>query len=314
MYLWIGFFSFVALFLVLDLAVFNRKHHRISFREAGLWSSFWVVLGLAFTFLVFAAYGRGWVENPNALSPSQASLKYVTAYLVELSLSMDNIFVMAVIFSSFGIQPEYQHKVLFWGILGAIVFRFLAILFGVALIKQFDWIIYVFGAFILFTGIKLFFARDERKLSLEKNPIFRLVKRFFVVTSHQSPQFFIKRMDVLMATPTFLALVIIEFTDLLFAVDSIPAVLAITTDTFLVFTSNIMAIMGLRSMYFFLGNMATAFRYFKYSLACILVFVGVKLCLSHYVHMPEWLSLGFILIALALGIILSKWSNKNKPL
>ena len=311
MYLWIGFLAFMVIFLILDLAVFNRQEHQISFKEASFWTSFWVVLGLSFSFLVFLAYKNAWVENPQALQPWDASIKYVTGYLVELSLSMDNIFVISVIFSSFGIKPEYQHKVLFWGILGAIVFRFLAILFGVALIERFDWIIYVYGAFILYTGIKLLIKKEEQQLDLEGNPVFRMVKKFIPVTDHQSPKFFIRKMGMLIATPSFLALVVIEFTDLLFAVDSIPAVLAITTDTFLVFTSNMMAIMGLRSMYFFLGNMATLFKYFKYSLAAILIFVGVKLCLSHFVDMPEWLSLGFIVIALSAGILFSKATTKS---
>lgn len=311
MYLWIGFLAFMIIFLILDLAVFNRKNHQITFKEAGFWTSFWVILGLSFSLLVFLAYKLGWIDNPQNLMATDAAIKYITGYLVELSLSMDNIFVIAVIFSSFGIKPEYQHKVLFWGILGAIIFRFLAILFGVALIERFDWIIYVFGVFILFTGIKLLINKEEQKIDLEQNPVFRMVKKFIAVTNQQSPKFFIRKMGMLIATPSFLALVVIEFTDLLFAVDSIPAVLAITNDTFLVFTSNMMAIMGLRSMYFFLGNMATLFKYFKYSLAAILIFVGIKLCLSHYVHMPEWLSLGFIVIALAAGILVSKATKKS---
>ena len=311
MYLWIGFIAFLITFLVLDLAVFNRKTHAVSFKEAGYWTSFWVTIGLGFSVLVFFAYQEGWLANPKALSPNEATIKYITGYLVELSLSMDNIFVIAIIFSTFGIKTEYQHKVLFWGILGAIVFRFLAILFGIALIEKFSWIIYVFGAFILFTGLKLLFEKEEKSMNLEKNPIFRFAKKMIVVTKHQSPYFFVRKMGILMATPSFLALVIIEFTDLLFAVDSIPAVLAITTDTFLVFTSNMMAIMGLRSMYFFLGNMAKSFRYFKYSLAAILVFVGIKLCLSHFYHFPEWFSLSFIILALVLGILTSKWKDKH---
>jgi tellurite resistance protein TerC len=265
-----------------------------------------VTIGLLFSFVIYIIFKNGWVENPTNLLPSQAMIKYVTGYLIELSLSIDNIFVIAVIFSSFKVPPKYQHRVLFWGIMGAIVFRALMIFFGVALITKFDWITYVFGAFLIFTAIKLMFSNDDKVYNPRDSIVFKLVRKVIPITSTiENEKFFIRKRHLLVASPLFLVLIMIELTDVMFALDSIPAILAITTNPFIVFSSNILAILGLRSMYFFLSNMATKFHYIKYSLVAILSFVGVKLILVHSYKFPEWFSLGFIFLALTIGIIFS---------
>jgi tellurite resistance protein TerC len=239
------------------------------------------------------------------LDPDVAILKYITGYLIELSLSIDNVFVIAVIFSSFKIPQKYQHEVLFYGILGAIVFRALMIFFGVALINKFDWIIYVFGAFLLITAFRML-VHKEAEFDPKNSKMFRFLKKLFPVSyKMDGDKFFIKRMGIKAATPLFVALIIIELTDILFALDSIPAILAITADPFIVFSSNILAILGLRSMYFLISRMLTKFRYINYSLVIILAFVGVKMILSHNVEIPEWLSLSVIGLSLSGGIIAS---------
>lgn len=250
-------------------------------------------------------YSTGRIDNPTNLEPSTAVLKYITGYLIELSLSIDNVFVIAVIFQAFGIPPIYQHRVLFWGILGAIVFRALMILFGVTLINRFEWIIYVFGAFLIYTAFKMF-RTDNFEYDPKNSFVFRQVKKIYpLTTTIHGNQFFVKRMGVNAATPLFVALIVIELTDILFALDSIPAILAITSDPFLVFSSNIMAILGLRSMYFLVSRMLAKFRYIHYSLAVILGFVGFKMITSHYIHIPEWISLTVIVVSLVAGIAAS---------
>ena len=239
-------------------------------------------------------------------------LKYITGYLIELSLSIDNIFVIAVIFTSFKIPKKFQHRVLFWGIIGAIVFRALMILFGVFLIKKFDWIIYVFGAFLIFTALRMLFEKEDHHYDPKQSFVYKSVRKLMPITTViNSQQFFIRKRGLLIATPLFLALILIEFTDILFALDSIPAILAITSDPFLVFSSNIMAILGLRSMYFFLANMIERFGYLKYSLVAILTYVGVKMILAHHIEIPEWFSLSFIGLSLALGVLFSLRSEKK---
>src|SRR5690606_26682585 len=250
-------------------------------------------------------FSTGLVTNPTGLTPNTAVLKYITGYLIELSLSIDNIFVIAVIFSSFKIPPIYQHRVLFWGILGAIVFRALMILFGVALITKFEWIIYVFGVFLLYTAFKML-KSDSEDFDPKNSFVFKQFKKIFpITTTIHGHDFFVKRMGVTAATPLFMALVVVELTDVLFALDSIPAILAITTDPFIVFSSNILAIMGLRSMYFLVSRMLQKFKYINYSLVVILAFVGVKMLLTHHVEFPEWISLAVISISLATGVIVS---------
>ncbi len=305
MIVWGIFIAFIILFLALDLGVFNRKPHVIKTKEAAIWTAIWVTVALSFSGIIYWLFKDGLIENPTDLSPKLAVLKYITGYLIELSLSIDNVFVIAVIFSSFAIPKKYQHEVLFWGILGAIVFRALMIFFGVALINKFDWIIYVFGGFLLITAFRMLFHK-ESEFDPKKSKMFRFLKKLFPISyKMEGDKFFIKRMGIRAATPLFVALIIIELTDILFALDSIPAILAITADPFIVFSSNILAILGLRSMYFLISRMLTKFRYINYSLVVILAFVGVKMILSHNVEIPEWLSLSVIGVSLAGGIIAS---------
>ncbi len=305
MIVWGIFIAFIILFLALDLGVFNRNPHVIKTKEAAIWTAIWVTVALSFSGIIYWLFSDGLIENPTGLSPNTAVLKYITGYLIELSLSIDNVFVIAVIFSSFAIPKKYQHEVLFWGILGAIVFRALMIFFGVALINKFDWIIYVFGAFLLITAFRMLLHK-ESEFDPKKSKMFRFLKKLFPISyKMEGDKFFIKRMGVRAATPLFVALIIIELTDILFALDSIPAILAITADPFIVFSSNILAILGLRSMYFLISRMLTKFRFINYSLVVILAFVGVKMILSHNVEIPEWLSLTVIGVSLSGGIIAS---------
>lgn len=310
---WGIFIAAVLIMLVLDLAVFNRKAHVIKTKEASIFTSIWVSIALAFSGIVYWLFSEGLVENPTGLTPNDAVLKYVTGYLIELSLSIDNVFVIAVIFSAFSIPDKYQHRVLFWGILGAIFFRALMILFGVALINKFDWIIYVFGVFLLYTAYKMATSSDT-EFDPKSSKVYKLIRRVFPITQKmEGEKFFIRRMGVKAATPLFVALIIIELTDVLFALDSIPAILAITADPFIVFSSNILAILGLRSMYFLISRMLKKFRYINYSLVLILGFVGIKMLLSQHVHIPEWLSLSVIVFALAGGIIASVKIPATEP-
>jgi len=262
-------------------------------------------MSFLFSGIVYWLYGSGKVDNVDSLTPLDASLKYITGYLIELSLSVDNIFIIAVIFGSFHIPQKYQHRVLFWGILGAIVFRALMIFFGVALIKKFSFMTYIFGAFLIFTALKMLVS-NQKAFNPKKSFIYRNLRKIMPITSHmQGQKFFVKLRHITAATPLFIALVIIEFSDILFALDSVPAILAITSDPFLVFSSNIFAILGLRSMYFFLSHMINKFHHLKYSLVAILSFVGVKLILAHHYSFPEWVSLGFIALSLSIGILAS---------
>lgn len=312
MLVWGIFIAFIVVFLALDLGVFNRTPHVIKTKEAAIWTSIWVTVALSFSGVIFWLFNEGLVDNPTDLTPQTAVLKYITGYLIELSLSIDNVFVIAVVFSSFSIPQKYQHEVLFWGIIGAVVFRALMIFFGVALINKFDWIIYVFGVFLLFTAFKMLFHKEEEKFDPKKSKIFRFLKKFFPVTANMDgDKFFVKRMGVTAATPLFVALITIELTDILFALDSIPAILAITADPFIVFSSNILAILGLRSMYFLISRMISKFKYISYSLVVILAFVGVKMIISEHVEIPEWLSLTVIGASLILGIVISAITQKT---
>ncbi len=308
MILWIIFLVLIFILLALDLGVFHKNLHSISTREALGWTALWVTLALGFSVVVYYAYELGWVANPEGLSGRGAVLEYITGYLIEQSLSMDNIFVIALIFAYFKVPKLYQHRVLFWGILGALVFRGIMIGVGVVLIQQFEWIIYVFGALLLYSAYRMLFAADE-EIHPDQNPVIKLVRRFFPVTSgFQGNHFFVKQMGITYATPLFITLMVVETTDILFAVDSIPAIFAITRDPFIVFTSNIFAILGLRSLYFVLAAVLDKFKYLKYSLVFILGFVGVKMLLSVVVHIPSWVSLVVIVGALLIGVIMS-WKN-----
>lgn len=292
-FVWAGFLLFVLLMLALDLGVFHRKSHEVKIREALAWSAVWISLALIFNVGVYFLMGK------------EKAIEFLTGYVIEKSLSVDNLFVFIMVFSYFNVDTKYQHKVLFWGILGALVMRAIFIFAGVALIQQFHWIIYVFGAFLIFTGIKMLVQKDE-KIEPEKNPLVRLFKRFFPVTdTTHGDRFFVKINARTVATPLFIVLLIIEFTDLIFAVDSIPAILAISTDTFIIFTSNVFAILGLRALYFALAGIAKLFYYLKYGLSAILVFVGVKMVIAGFFKIPVMYSLLVIVSILILSILAS---------
>ncbi len=292
-FVWAGFLLFVLLMLALDLGVFHRKSHEVKIREALAWSAVWISLALIFNVGVYFLMGK------------EKAIEFLTGYVIEKSLSVDNLFVFIMVFSYFNVDTKYQHKVLFWGILGALVMRAIFIFAGVALIQQFHWIIYVFGAFLIFTGIKMLVQKDE-KIEPEKNPLVRLFKRFFPVTdAMHGDRFFVKINAKTVATPLFIVLLIIEFTDLIFAVDSIPAILAISTDTFIIFTSNVFAILGLRALYFALAGIAKLFYYLKYGLSAILVFVGVKMVIAGFFKIPVMYSLLVIVSILILSVLAS---------
>ncbi|WP_339627362.1 TerC family protein [uncultured Maribacter sp.] len=312
MIVWIVFIAFVLVFLALDLGVFHKNDHVIKSKEAGIWTVIWITVAFSFSGVIYWLFNSGIVDNPTGLTPNNAVLKYITGYLIELSLSVDNIFVIAVIFSSFKIPPLYQHRVLFWGILGAIVFRALMIFFGVALITKFEWIIYIFGIFLLYTAFNML-KGDEADFDPKNSFVFKMIKKIYPVSSNMNGHdFFVKTKDVNAATPLFVALIVIELTDILFALDSIPAILAITADPFIVFTSNILAILGLRSMYFLISRMLEKFRYINYSLVVILAFVGLKMLFSHYIELPEWVSLAVISVALASGVLASLFIKERE--
>jgi tellurite resistance protein TerC len=281
-FLWTAFLVGVAAVLALDLFVVNRKAHVIKAREAALWTLFFVSLSGMFAAWLFWEFG------------TRIGLEFVTGYLIEYALSVDNLFVFLVVFSYFGVPPELRHRVLFWGILGALVLRAAFILAGTALITRFHWTIYLFGAFLVYTGIKLLFAGDA-EVDPEKNPMLKLARRLLPVTSQYHGQRFFVRLDgALHATPMLLVLIVIEATDVVFAVDSIPAIFGITRDPFLVFTSNIFAILGLRALFFLLADFMDRFHYLGIGLGLVLAFVGVKMLLSGWFHVPVWLSLAVI--------------------
>ena len=296
---WILFNLFVAAMLALDLGVFHRRAHAVKFREALTWSAMWIALAAAFALLVFFWHGR------------TASLEFVTGYVIELSLSVDNLFVFLLIFRYFKVSGELQHKVLFWGILGALVMRAVFILLGVGLIRKFHWIVYVFGALLVYSGIKLFF-QENAEIHPEKNPVLRLVRRLLPVSKdYEGGKFFVRRPG-LYATPLLVVLVVVETTDLLFAVDSIPAILAITLNAFIVYTSNVFAILGLRSMYFALAEMMEMFEYLHYGLSLVLIFVGGKMLASHYYQIPTEFALGIVGTILLISVLASLWRRKTK--
>jgi len=310
---WICFLAVVMAFLALDLGVFNKTPHIINTKEASKWTAIWVAMSFLFAGVIHWLYSTSFVENPTGLKPMGAVVKYITGYLIELSLSIDNIFVIAIIFSSFRISQKYQHRVLFWGIIGAIVFRGLMIYFGVMLINKFAWTTYLFGAFLIFTAGKMLFQKDDAEFEPKKSWIYRILGKIIPITHHtEGEHFFLKENGKNYATPLFVALIVIEFMDVLFAMDSVPAILAITSDPFLVFSSNIFAILGLRSMYFFLANMLQKFSYLEYSLIAILSFVGIKMIIHEYLEIPEWASLTFIVISLGIGILVSLQKAKNQ--
>ncbi len=291
--LWIAFNIFVLLMLALDLGVFHRKAHAISLREATAWSIVWVVLALLFNAGIWYYGGH------------QKGLEFLTGYLIEKSLSVDNIFVFVVLFQYFGVEPRYQHRVLFWGILGALVMRGLMIWLGVELINRFDWVLYVFGAFVVYTGIKML-RHKPQDIHPEQNPLFRWARKYVPVTeNYEGQKFFVRRGEIFYATPMFLVLLVVETTDLAFAVDSIPAIFAITRDPFIVYTSNVFAILGLRAFYFLLAGILPYFRYLSIGLSVVLIFIGIKMMIVNWVHIPIGLSLGVVAGVLASAVIAS---------
>jgi tellurite resistance protein TerC len=290
---YVGFTAFVLGTLALDLGVFHKEAHVVQPKEAGMWVGIWMTLAMVFAGIIYFWKGQ------------DDALLFVTGYLIEQSLSADNIFVIVMIFGYFKIPDRYQHRVLFWGILGALVMRGAFIGMGAVLIQRFNWILYIFGAFLVFTGIRMVMKQDE-EFDAESNIVMRVARRFLRVTSQYHGQsFFTKENGFTVATPLFLVLLLVEFTDLVFAVDSIPAIFGITSDPFLVYTSNVFAILGLRSMYFLLAGVVHKFVYLKYGLAAILTFVGVKMLIVKFYHVPVWMSLGFIISALTVTILLS---------
>ena len=290
-----GFTIFIVVALALDLGVFHRKAHIVGAREALAWTIVWVTLAVIFGIVIALVRGGG------------TAIEYFTGYVIEYSLSVDNVFVFTLIFAAFAVPRHLQHRVLFWGIVGALVMRLIMIVAGASLIAQYHWVLYVFGAFLVFTGIRMLIARGEVEAHPENNVLVRFARRHLRVTDDFHGQsFFVRTTAGIAATPLFLALLVVEFSDLVFAVDSIPAIFAVTTDPFVVFTSNAFAILGLRSLYFLLAEAAARFRYLKVGLAFILVFVGAKLLVADFLKIPSLVSLAIVvsILGLAVGISL----------
>ena len=300
---WLAFVAFVLGMLAIDLGIFQRKAHVVRPQEAAFWTGTWVSLSLLLG-LVFYLW----------LGPEKA-VAYLTGYVLEWSLSVDNIFVFVLVFSYFKTPFQYQQRVLLWGILGALMLRGIMIVVGAALIQTFSWILYLFGAFLLVTGVRMLVSKGDGEVDLEKNPALRLVRRLLPVSSEYDGQrFFTLKDGVRLATPLLLVLVVIEFTDLLFAVDSVPAIFAVTTDGFIVFTASIMAVLGLRSMYFLLAHVVHRFVYLKVGLAIVLVYIGAKMLLLELVHVPSLVSLGVVVGILVVSVAASLlWGEQEPP-
>ncbi len=297
---WVFFNLFVLIMLALDLGVFHKKLHVVSVKEAMTWSGIWIFLALCFNGFIYYLFGE------------TKALEFFTGYVIEKALSVDNIFVFVLVFSFFGIPSIYQHKVLFWGIIGALIMRVIFIFAGVALLEKFHWTIYIFGAFLVFTGIRMLLDKDK-KMDPDKNPVIKLFRKLVPTTPKlHDDKFFIRIDRKRYATPLFVVLVMIEVTDLIFAVDSIPAILAVTQDHFIVYTSNVFAILGLRSLYFALANIIDRFKYLAVGLAIILIFVGLKMALIDFIKIPIYYSLLVIFLILTLSIIISLFKTKKK--
>ncbi len=290
---WVGFGGLIVGMLAIDLGVFNRNPHAISIRESILWTLVWVALSLAFNGFILVFEGH------------QPALEFLTGYVIEKSLSVDNIFVFALIFTYFGVPRKYQHKVLFWGIIGAAGMRLVLILLGTSLIRRFDWITYIFGAFLLYAAVRMALGVEER-VEPDRNIFVRAARRLLPVSrTYHDDHFFVREGGRLLITPLVLVLIVVETTDVLFALDSIPAIFAVTTDPFIVFTSNLFAILGLRALYFALAGMLERFEYLKYGLAVVLALVGVKMLLAELVHVETWLMLVAVLALLSLSLFVS---------
>ena len=298
LWLWIIFNVVVLLMLALDLGVLHKRPHAISLREAAWWSTIWVVVALVFNASLIFWYGPPELRHAKAL-------EFLTGYLIERTLSVDNIFVFLVLFQYFRVEARYQYRVLFWGIVGALVLRGVMIALGVALIRQFEWILYVFGAFLVYSGVKMFFHKPE-EIRPEQNPVFRGARKFLPVTKdYVGQRFFVREEGIWRATPLFLVLLVVETTDLAFALDSIPAIFAITQDAFIIYSSNVFAILGLRALYFLLAGVLPYFRYLSAGLSIVLAFIGVKMLAEKWVHISTEHSLGIVCGVLAVSVIAS---------
>lgn len=301
LWIWAGFIIFVLAMLAIDLGVFNRTPHAPSVREASIWTAVWVSLAAVFAGGVFFFGGQ------------KVGLEFTTGYLIEYALSVDNIFIFVLLFGFFRVPAQYQHRVLFWGILGALLMRGTMIVLGAALLERFEWIIYVFGAFLIYSGIRLLFQEEETEVHPDGNILVRIVRRFMPVTKeYHGQRFFVRENGILMATPLLIVLLIVESTDLIFAIDSIPAIFAVTKDPFIVFTSNVFAILGLRSLYFLLAGVITKFYYLRHALSVILTFVGIKMLTPEIAHLlgydfaiPILVSLGVIVAVLGIAVVAS---------
>ena len=297
--LWVSFNLFILFMLVLDLGVFHRKAHAVSVKEALIWTGVWVTLAFCFNIFIYYFFGN------------DKAFEFFTGYVIEKSLSVDNIFVFIMIFSYFNVPASAQHKVLFWGIAGALLMRIVFILLGIELIHQFHWLIYIFGAFLIFTGIR-FITQNDIKLDPDKNPVVKLVRKLFRVTDeYKGANFFVTIDKRLWATPLFVVVILIEISDLVFAVDSIPAILAISDDSFIVYTSNVFAVLGLRSLYFALAGIEKYFKFLKYGLAVVLIFVGIKMCITDIFKIPIEISLSFIVLTLGISLFASMLLQKK---
>lgn len=298
---WVGFIAVVLALLALDLGVFHRKAHSVGVREALGWSAVWVTLSLLFNLWVWKTRG------------ATAGAEFLAGYLLEESLSVDNLFVFLTLFSYFKVPAQYQHRVLFWGVLGALVLRGAMIAAGTALLARFHWLIYLFGLFLIVTGVQMA-RKSEEGVDPARNPVVRLARRWLPMTdAYHGQSFFVRQDGVWLATPLLLVLLTVEATDVVFAVDSVPAVFAVTRDPYIVWTSNVCAILGLRSLFFALAGMMDSFAYLKYGLAAVLVFVGGKMCASAVYHMPAWLSLSVIASLLGLSVVASFAARPDAP-
>lgn len=298
---WVGFFIFIAAMLALDLGVFQRDAHEVKMKEALAWCGVWFTLALCFNAIIWSWRG------------AELGQQFLASYLIELCLSVDNVFVFILVFAYFKVPSRWQHRVLFWGIIGAVVMRAVFILVGVSVIQRFHWVLYIFGAFLVYTGIKMALPSTAPEVHPENNPVVKLFRRFYPVAPHNDHgHFFTRHAGRRMATPLFIVLIVIETTDVVFALDSIPAVLAITSDPFVALTSNIFAILGLRSLYFALSGIMQLFRYLKVGLAIILVFIGTKMLISHWLHVSTEISLAVIGTVLTMSVLLS-WLIKDVP-
>ncbi|MFW6074350.1 MAG: TerC family protein [Chloroflexota bacterium] len=301
LWIWFAFLAFIIGMLAVDLGVFNREVHVVSFKESAIWTTVWVVVSLLFCVGIWIFAGGG------------HALEFLTGYLVEKSLAVDNIFIFVLIFAAFSVPPVLQHRVLFWGIIGALVLRGTLILIGAVLIAEFHWILYVFGAFLVFTGIRMIRQRDDEEFDVAENPVIRTLRRIMPVTpDYHGNSFFTRAGGQRFATPLFAVILVVMVTDVVFAVDSIPAIFAITQDSFIVFTSNICAVLGLRAMYFMLADIVRRFRYLKHGLSFILVYIGVKMLLIDVYHIPTLFSLGVIAAILTIAILASARATRNE--